>query len=305
MQTRALREYATRRGWTIALQVKEIGSGASQRERREQLLEAARRREIDVVLVWRLDRWGRSVTDLLATLQELEHLGVGFVSLTEALDLTTPAGRAMAALLAVFAEFEREILRERVRAGLAHARQNGQRLGRPANGSPPRRPGTEALPCGHQQIRNRPPVADRAYLRAPHSERKVGMMTKPSTEYHKIWVEQCAATEDIRERFGLESALDYLIGEKLFSFVAASEQDPLFAQELPDFVAEIRRLFTPAEIRAYLGHLERTKFLAPPEPDLDRDDLDEEDEEEPWPAHPVVGAQELLRYSRVRQLLQD
>ena len=131
MQTRALREYATRRGWMIALQVKEIGSGASQRERREQLLEAARRREIDVVLVWRLDRWGRSVTDLLATLQELEHLGVGFVSLTEALDLTTPTGRAMAALLAVFAAFEREILRERVRAGLAHARQNGQRLGRP------------------------------------------------------------------------------------------------------------------------------------------------------------------------------
>ncbi|HEY1207967.1 MAG TPA: recombinase family protein [Terracidiphilus sp.] len=131
LQTRAMREYAARRGWTIALQVKEVGSGAAQRERREQLLEAARRREIDVVLVWRLDRWGRSVTDLLATLQELEHLGVGFVSLTEGLDLTTPAGRAMAGLLAVFAEFEREILRERVRAGLAHARQNGQRLGRP------------------------------------------------------------------------------------------------------------------------------------------------------------------------------
>jgi DNA invertase Pin-like site-specific DNA recombinase len=65
------------------------------------------------------------------TLQELDHLGVGFVSLTEALDLTTPLGRAMAGLLAVFAEFEREILRERVRAGLAHARQNGQTLGRP------------------------------------------------------------------------------------------------------------------------------------------------------------------------------
>jgi putative DNA-invertase from lambdoid prophage Rac len=111
LQTRAMREYATRRGRRIALQVKEIGSGASQRERREQLLEAAHRREIDVVLVWRLDRWGRSVTDLLATLQELEHLGVGFVSLTEALDLTTPAGRAMAGLLAVFAEFEREISR--------------------------------------------------------------------------------------------------------------------------------------------------------------------------------------------------
>ena len=84
-----------------------------------------------MVLVWRLDRWGRSVTDVLATLQELEHLGVGFVSLTEALDLTTPAGRVIAGLLDIFSEFEREILRERVRAGFAHARQNGQRLGRP------------------------------------------------------------------------------------------------------------------------------------------------------------------------------
>src|ERR1051326_3862092 len=120
MQNRAMREYAVRRGWTIALQA------------REKVLEAARRREIDLVLVWRLDRWGRSVTDLLATFQELEHLGVGFVSLTEVLDLTTPAGRAMAGLLAIFAEFEREILRERTRAGLAHARENGKRLGRAA-----------------------------------------------------------------------------------------------------------------------------------------------------------------------------
>jgi DNA invertase Pin-like site-specific DNA recombinase len=81
----------------------------------------------------RLNRWGRSVTvtDLLATLQGLNHLGVGFVSLTEALDLTTPAGRAMAGLLAIFAEFEREILREPTLAVLAQARQNGKRLGRP------------------------------------------------------------------------------------------------------------------------------------------------------------------------------
>jgi hypothetical protein len=69
-----------------------VNSGAARREAREKLLEAARRREIDVVLVWRLDRGGRSVTDLLATLQELEHLGVGFVYLTEALGLATPAG---------------------------------------------------------------------------------------------------------------------------------------------------------------------------------------------------------------------
>jgi putative DNA-invertase from lambdoid prophage Rac len=131
MQNRAMREYAARRGWMIVMQVREVGSGAAQRQAREKLLQAARRRGIDVVLVWRLDRWGRSVTDLLTTLQELEHLDVGFVSLTEALDLTTPTGRAMAGLLAVFAEFEREILRERVRAGLAHARQNGKKLGRP------------------------------------------------------------------------------------------------------------------------------------------------------------------------------
>ena len=132
MQNRAMREYTARRGWKVVMQVREVNSGAVRRQSREKLLEAARRREIDGVLVWRLDRWGRSVTDLLATLQELDHLGVGFVSLTEALDLTTPAGRAMAAMLAVFAAFEREVLQERTRAGMAHARQSGKRLGRPA-----------------------------------------------------------------------------------------------------------------------------------------------------------------------------
>ena len=131
LQRRAMRDYATRRGWTIAIDVKEVGSGASVRELRQKVLDAARRRDIDVVVVWRLDRWGRSMPDLVLTLQELRHLDVGFVSLTEALDLTTPSGRAMAGLLAVFAEFEQEILRERERAGLAHARENGTRLGRP------------------------------------------------------------------------------------------------------------------------------------------------------------------------------
>ena len=133
IQNRAMRDYAARRGWTIVLHVREVNSGAARRETREKLLEAARRREIDLVLVWRLDRWGRSVTDLLATLQELEYLGVGFISLTEALDLTTPAGRAMAGLLAIFAEFEREVLRERTRAGLAHVRENGKRAGPAGN----------------------------------------------------------------------------------------------------------------------------------------------------------------------------
>ncbi len=142
-------------------------------------------------------------------------------------------------------------------------------------------------------------------LRAPHSERKDSTLSMPSLEFHKIWIEQCAATEDIRQRFGLENALDYLIGEKLFSFVRASEQHPEFAAELPAFAAEIRRLFTAAEIHEYLDYLERTKFLAPPEPALEMDDLDDETEEEPWLDNPVLGAEELLRFSRLRQLLQQ
>ena len=119
-----------------------------------------------MVLVWRLDRWGRSVTDLLATLQELEHLGVGFVSLTEALDLTTPAGRAMAGLLAVFTAFEREVLQERTKAGLAHARENGKRLGRPATAAA-RCGNRETAPRWCQQIRDRPPPQPRPDLGAP------------------------------------------------------------------------------------------------------------------------------------------
>jgi putative DNA-invertase from lambdoid prophage Rac len=83
------------------------------------------------VLVWLLDRWGRSLPDLVVTLKELAELGVAFVSLTEALDLTTPTGRAMAGLLSVFAAFEHEVLCERVRAGIAEAIPQGKHLGRP------------------------------------------------------------------------------------------------------------------------------------------------------------------------------
>jgi hypothetical protein len=169
MQNRAMREYAARRGWTIALQVREVNSGAARREAREKVLEAARRRDIDLVLVWRLDRWGRSVTDLLATLQELRHLGVGFVSLTEALDLTTPTGRAMAGLLAIFAEFEREILRERT--GLAWPTPGRMETAGPAaNGGPASCGGQETHRAG-QQPRS-PAGPDRPYWLA-NPERKV------------------------------------------------------------------------------------------------------------------------------------
>ena len=135
LQLKAMRAYAKKRGWKIALEIKEVGSGAKTRPQREELMKAARRREVDVIIVWRLDRWGRSLADLVTTLKELSDLGIGFVSLTEAIDLTTPSGRALAGMLAVFAEFERDILRERVKAGIAQARENGRRHGRPPTAS--------------------------------------------------------------------------------------------------------------------------------------------------------------------------
>jgi DNA invertase Pin-like site-specific DNA recombinase len=135
MQVDAMTAYVEHRGWGLARRVEDVGSGAKERSGREALLRAARRREVDVILVWRLDRWGRSVADLMTTLRELTDLGAGFVSHTEALDLTTPTGRAMAGMLAIFAEFEREILRERVRAGIARARREGRPHGRPPTAS--------------------------------------------------------------------------------------------------------------------------------------------------------------------------
>ena len=131
LQLQAMRKYARTRTWKIELEVQDIASGVSDRKKREQLMRAARRREIDTVLVWKLDRWGRSLHDLVSTLKELSDLEVGFVSLTEAVDLTTALGRAMAGVLAVFAEFEREMLRERVKAGIAQARKKGPSHGRP------------------------------------------------------------------------------------------------------------------------------------------------------------------------------
>jgi putative DNA-invertase from lambdoid prophage Rac len=131
LQRDAMAAYAQQRGWSILVVITEVGSGSRERPQRDQLMRAARRREIDAIVVWRLDRWGRSVVDLVNTLHELQALGVGFISLHEALDFTTPTGRVMAGLLAIFAQFEREILRERVKAGIAQARRHGNPHGRP------------------------------------------------------------------------------------------------------------------------------------------------------------------------------
>lgn len=132
LQEKTCKEYIESRGWELSHKFKEVGSGINLRPKREELLKLARQRQIDVIVVWKLDRWGRSVPDVVSTLQELESVGVNFVSITEALDFTTPIGRAMSGLLAVFAEFERNILSERVKAGLEQAKSKGKKLGRPA-----------------------------------------------------------------------------------------------------------------------------------------------------------------------------
>ena len=131
MQLEKMREYIENRNWKLTVEFEEIGSGAKTRPKREELVKMARRREIDAILVWKLDRFGRSMADLVMTLNELREIGVVFVSLTESLDFSTPSGRAMAGMLSTFAEFERDIIRERVKAGIANAREKGKPHGRP------------------------------------------------------------------------------------------------------------------------------------------------------------------------------
>jgi DNA invertase Pin-like site-specific DNA recombinase len=133
LQTRELKQFAAARGWTIVAEYRDTGISGAKDSRPElnSLMTAARRRQFDVVLCWKLDRFGRSLRHLVNTLAELEVVGVAFVSLTDNLDLSTPAGRLMFQVIAAMGEFERELTRERVRAGLRHARAKGKRLGRP------------------------------------------------------------------------------------------------------------------------------------------------------------------------------
>lgn len=133
MQMRELREYAESRGWQVVREYTDTGiSGAkSSRPALNQLMNDASRRKLDAVLVWKLDRFGRSLRHLVNALAEFEAIGVTFVSLRDNLDLSTPAGRLMFQVIGAMAEFERALIQERVRAGLRNARAKGKRLGRP------------------------------------------------------------------------------------------------------------------------------------------------------------------------------
>ena len=133
VQLTSLREYAERRGWQVAGEFVDQGVSGSKEKRPalDKLMADARRRAMDAVVVFRFDRFARSVSHLARALDEFRALGIEFVSLHEAIDTSTPMGRAMFHIAGAFAELEREIIRERVKAGLANAKRRGRKVGRP------------------------------------------------------------------------------------------------------------------------------------------------------------------------------
>ena len=133
MQTSELREYCERRGWTISGEYVDNGISGTKDKRPEldRLMVDAHRRRFDAVIVWKFDRFARSVSHLLRALETFNALGVGFVSLSESLDTSTPAGKMVFTVLGAVAELERSLIAERVKAGLRNARAKGKTLGRP------------------------------------------------------------------------------------------------------------------------------------------------------------------------------
>ena len=133
MQLSELREYASRRGWIITSEFVDQGVSGSKESRPQlnQLMADAHRRHFDAVLVWKIDRWGRSLTHLVNSLADLAAYGVAFISFRDNLDLSTPSGRLMFQIIGAMAEFERSLIQERVKAGLRNARAKGKKFGRP------------------------------------------------------------------------------------------------------------------------------------------------------------------------------
>jgi len=133
MQLAELREHSSRRGWEIAGEYVDEGVSGSKESRPQlnRLMGDAHRRQFDIVLVWKIDRFGRSLKHLVNALADLDAYGVTFASLKDNLDLSTPSGRLMFQIIGAMAEFERSLIQERVKAGLHNARRNGKQLGRP------------------------------------------------------------------------------------------------------------------------------------------------------------------------------
>jgi DNA invertase Pin-like site-specific DNA recombinase len=133
MQLRELREYCQRRCWEVVGEYVDAGVSGTREQRPEldRLLAECRKRRLDAVVVYRYDRFARSLRQLVNALEEFRALGIEFVSVHEGVDTSTPNGRLVFGIFASIAEFERELIRERVRSGLAAARARGKRIGRP------------------------------------------------------------------------------------------------------------------------------------------------------------------------------
>ena len=116
----------------------------------------------------------------------------------------------------------------------------------------------------------------------------------PQGKFHQVWIEQCEAAQTIRTRFGLKAAFDYLVGEKLLNFAEAAANHADFARELPRFVSEVRRMFTPEEVEAQLAAIEQAQNDKTP------DDFDEED---PCRESPAEAAERVRRFNLIKELL--
>ncbi len=134
MQLREIGEYCEHRGWKVITEYVDQGISGSkeQRPQLDRMIADAHRRKFDVVIVWKFDRFARSVSHLLRALETFNSLGIAFVSLSESIDTSTPAGKMVFTVLGAVAELERSLIVERVKAGLRNARAKGIRLGRPA-----------------------------------------------------------------------------------------------------------------------------------------------------------------------------
>lgn len=132
LQLIPLRDYCKAREWTIEGEYVDVGQSGCKdhRPQLDRLLNDARKRKIDCILVWKLDRWGRSLKHLINSLSEIQSIGVAFVSYQENIDLSTPVGKMMFHVIGAMAEFERELIKERVKAGLENAKRKGKKLGR-------------------------------------------------------------------------------------------------------------------------------------------------------------------------------
>jgi DNA invertase Pin-like site-specific DNA recombinase len=155
MQERALREYVKHRGWSQHKIYRDKRTGATAtRPGLDELLNDCRRRAIDVVVVWKFDRFARSLKNLIAGLELCRALGIDFVSVTEAVDTSLPAGEMLFQMIGAVAQFERSLIAERVKSGLANARANGKTLGRPPLRKLTR---TEVASLKRQRVRDKVP----------------------------------------------------------------------------------------------------------------------------------------------------